>query len=260
MVLHLPTCGQTRIVLVGGLDPSGGAGVGRDLLTATQLSARASIVGTAWTEQGFASVHRVEAREPDRVEVALAGALAAVGASESAVKIGMVATASIARAIVGGLASYGGPVVFDPVRLATSGGWLYDGDHQAILTLARKASLFTPNLDEAAWILDRPVRSEMDAREAARALFGLGIPAVLVKGGHLSGDASDVLRSAAGERAFTRPRVPGQSPRGTGCALATAIAVELARGESLENAVARAKAWLTDHIAAAASVGSERHL
>jgi len=83
---------------------------------------------------------------------------------------------------------------------------------------------------------------------------------VLVKGGHLEGDATDVLLSPAGESLFSSPRIAGPSPRGTGCALATAIAVDLARGETLERAVASAKTWLTQRIASAVAVGDEWHL
>ena len=249
---------------MGGLDPGVGAGVARDLLTAAALSARAVVVGTAWTEQGSPSVRTIEPRAPERVQAALASALARVGAAGSAVKIGMVANAPIAQAIETALASYSGPVVYDPVLQASSGDSLYEGNRSSILVsilaLSRRVTLLTPNLNEAAWLLDRPVRSEADARAAAVALRALGISAVLVKGGHLEGDATDVLLSPAGESLFSSPRIAGPSPRGTGCALATAIAVGLARGESLERAVASAKTWLTGRIADARPVGGEWHL
>jgi hydroxymethylpyrimidine/phosphomethylpyrimidine kinase len=172
----------------------------------------------------------------------------------------MVTTEPIAQAIEAALRSYAGPVVYDPVLQASSGDSLYDGERSAILALARRVSLLTPNLGEAAWLLDRPVRSESEARAAARDLCALGIAAVLVKGGHLEGDATDVLLSPAGESIFSSPRIAGPSPRGTGCALATAIAVGLARGEPLELAVASAKTWLTRRIADARTVGDEWHL
>ena len=249
-----------NVVLVGGLDPGAGAGVARDLLTTTALCARGVVVGTAWTEQGSPSDCTIEPREPARVRAALASALARVGEAGSAVKIGMVATGPIAQAIETALASYVGPVVYDPVLRASSGDPLYDGDRAAILALACRATLLTPNLGEAAWLLDRPVQTESDARAAARSLRALGISAVLVKGGHLEGNATDVLLSPAGETVFSSPRIAGPSPRGTGCALATAIAVGLARGEPLELAVASAKTWLTRQIAAARTVGDELHL
>jgi len=262
MLPHKPTpCNlSATIVLVGGLDPGGGAGVLRDLLTTAALGARGEVVGTAWTEQGVPSTRAIEPRSPERVQAAVTAALTRVGAEGSAVKIGMVASAATAQAIETALRSYAGPVVYDPVLQASSGDSLYDGDRSAILALARRSTLLTPNLGEAAWLLDRPVCSESEARAAAHDLRALGIAAVLVKGGHLEGDATDVLLSPAGESIFSSPRIAGPSPRGTGCALATAIAVGLARGEPVEHAVASAKTWLTQHIASARNVGGEWHL
>jgi hydroxymethylpyrimidine/phosphomethylpyrimidine kinase len=257
---HPPTQGRepVRVVLVGGIDPGTGAGLARDLLTAVALGARAVLVGTAFTEQGEG--HAVEPRSPERVRIGLAAALARTGVAKTAVKIGMVASAPIAEAILSALEGFAGPVVYDPVVRASSGGSLYQGDRESVLALSTRATLLTPNLGEAAWLLDRPVRTEMEAREAASALFGMGVRAVLVKGGHLEGDATDVLLSPAGESLFSGPRVAGPSPRGTGCGLATAIAVGLASGESLERAVAAAKTWLTRRIEQATTVGDERHL
>jgi hydroxymethylpyrimidine/phosphomethylpyrimidine kinase len=263
--LHSPSPAQpqrltTRIVVVGGIDPSAGAGLARDLLTTAELGARASLVGTAWTQQGLPGAATVEPRQADHVRASLVAALAGLHQASSAVKIGMVATTSIARAIALTLDGHPQPMVFDPVLRASSGMPLFDGDRAAILDLARRSTLLTPNLAEAEWLLDRPVRSASQARDAARTLRGLGIAAVLVKGGHLDGDATDVLLSRAGETLLTCPRITGPSPRGTGCALATAIAVELARGETLERAVARAKTWLAGRIEQATPVGGERHL
>ena len=248
-----------RIVVVGGLDPGAGAGIARDLLTAATLGVGVLLVGTAWTEQGAHSDRTVEARPAERVSAAMAAALAKIRGT-GAVKIGMVATAAIANALDGALAQYAGPVVYDPVLRASSGDALYDGDRQSVLALARRATLLTPNLAEAAWLLDRPVETESDARAAGRDLRGLGIRAVLVKGGHLQGDATDILLSSAGETLFSSPRIAGPSPRGTGCALATAIAVGLARGETLDRCVAAAKAWLYRQIEQAQTVAGEHQL
>jgi hydroxymethylpyrimidine/phosphomethylpyrimidine kinase len=249
-----------RTALVGGLDPGTGAGVARDLLTAAALGAHGVVVGTAWTLQGSPSARAIEPRAPERVRSALLAALEKIGTADSSVKIGMVATAPIAQAILSALSGYPGPIVYDPVLRASGDDPLYDGDLESILALARRATLLTPNLGEAAWLLDRPVQTPSDVREAARALRAMGVAAVLIKGGHLEGDATDVLLSSAGESLFSSPRIAGPSPRGTGCALATAIAVDLARGETLERAVASAKTWLTQRIANAVAVGDEWHL
>jgi hydroxymethylpyrimidine/phosphomethylpyrimidine kinase len=246
-------------VAVGGVDPGAGAGVLRDLLTARALGARTVVVGTAWTVQDDQAVS-VEPRAPEKVRQAVAAALACDAATPTAVKIGMVATDGVAQAVLAGLAGFAGPVVFDPVLRASRGIPLYTGERQTVLALARQATLLTPNLDEAGWLLERSLRTPDEARAAARSLCGLGIAAVLVKGGHLAGEATDVLCTSAGETLYSSPRHPGPSPRGTGCALATTIAVELAAGHTLEEAVATAKTWLGERIAGATIVGNERHL
>lgn len=264
MNLHLPATrlSPVGIVLVGGVDPGTGAGLGRDLSVSNAWGARGVLVGTAWTEQGGSGAPAIEARDPERVRRSLAAARARLGQSGTSVgvKIGMIANEAIAHAILDGLEGSSCPVVFDPVLRATSGETLYQGNRDAVLALARRTTLLTPNLAEASWLTDRPVRGEREAREAARILRDLGVPAVLLKGGHLDGAATDILLWREGETLFSSPRVQGPSPRGTGCALATAIAVGLAKGDSLDLAVATAKAWLTERIAHATCVGEEWHL
>lgn len=249
---------KPALVLAGGIDPGGGAGVLRDLLTAAELGAHATVVVTCITDQDSNRVSSIEARQAGRVRQSL-GRVLSNGATH-AVKIGMVATGEIAHALAESLAVFTGPVVYDPVLRASSGGALYDGDRAAVIALAKRVTLLTPNLGEAAWLLDRSVTALPEAEAAARELVELGVPAVLVKGGHLAGDATDVLLDRGGQRLLSNPRVPGPSPRGTGCTLATAIAVHLARGASLADAVAAAKGWLTAKIAAAIRVGDEWHL
>lgn len=230
----------------------------RDLFTAVALGARATVVATSITEQDASSVTSVEPRDSDRVAVSLRSGLLRL--PKPGVKIGMVATGGIARAISAELVGFSGPVVFDPVLRASSGGLLYRGERDDVLALARRATLVTPNLDEAGWLLDRRVATLDEARAAARAWVALGIPAVLIKGGHLEGEAADVLLDDDGERVFRGARLPGPSPRGTGCALATAITVGLVRGRDLSSCIADAKAWLAAKIAGATRVGDEWHL
>lgn len=245
-------------MVVGGVDPGGGAGLLRDVATARTLGAQALAVGTAWTQQG-GNVHRVEPRDP----AALAEAVGTLAGAAAGVKIGMAVGPATAQALLTGLAAYTGPVVVDPVLATSRGGALWQGEPRALLPLLRRATLVTPNAPEAAMLTGRAVETLEDAEAVGRALVDRdGLPAVLVKGGHLpgSGLVVDVLVTPAGTHRFEHPRTPGTSPRGTGCALATAIAVALARRQSLEAAVQAATSWLSAAIAAARPVGDERHL
>jgi hydroxymethylpyrimidine/phosphomethylpyrimidine kinase len=249
-----------RILVVGGLDPGGGAGLLRDVATAAALGADADAVGTAWTEQGE-RVHSVEPRAPAAIQEAVRRA---VGGRPAAVKIGMAVDPATADAILEGLEGYGGPVVVDPVLATSRGGRLWSGEPREILPLARRATLLTPNAVEVGELIGRPVSTLSAAAAAGEALTGEhGLAAVLVKGGHLAPTArevTDVLVTKGGTRHFARPRVAGPSPRGTGCALATAIAVELGRGRELAAAVESAGRWLAGAIAAARDVRGERRL
>jgi hydroxymethylpyrimidine/phosphomethylpyrimidine kinase len=249
------------IVVVGGLDPGGGAGLLRDVATATALGARPHAIGTAWTEQG-AGLHRVEPRAPEAVGAALARALATL--RPAAVKIGMAASPATAAALIEALADFAGPVVVDPVLATSRGGPLWAGTARELLPLLRRATLVTPNAVEATALSGGPVATSAAAGVAGRHLIGgEGLAAVLVKGGHLADRddlVTDLLVTQTATTAFPHPRRPGPSPRGTGCALATAIAIELARGAPPGEAVRRAIDWLAAAIALATDVGGERHL
>jgi hydroxymethylpyrimidine/phosphomethylpyrimidine kinase len=257
------------VVAVGGLDPGGGAGLVRDYCTATALGARVLLVGTAWTDQSPHGVAAVEPRAPEAVRAALTRALAAAaGAPGSgsrsgtgAVKVGMVATPELAATIAAALALFPGPVVFDPVLVASNGGSLFSGAPADLDLLVRRATLLTPNLTEAAALAGlAPLVTLADAQAAAEALRARGARAVLVKGGHLEGAPVDLLVTEEGVKTLAAERVAGPSPRGTGCALATAIAVDLGRGRPLAEAVAHAKSWLHARIQLARTVGEEKHL
>jgi hydroxymethylpyrimidine kinase/phosphomethylpyrimidine kinase len=247
------------VLLIGGIDPRAGAGLLRDVLTAVALGARPVAVGTAWTEQGD-GLHSVEARAPESLSDSIRYALLALPAS---VKIGMVPDARSAAAILAGLSSYAGPVVVDPVLASSRGGALFKGTPQELFPLLRRATLVTPNAAEAAILAGVAVRDVDDAEAAARALVDCGLGAVLVKGGHLGAAPAPVTDTLFFEGAIHRlshARVPGGDVRGTGCALATAIAVHLGRGAEPRAAIEAATVWLGHALAAAVDVGDERHL
>jgi hydroxymethylpyrimidine/phosphomethylpyrimidine kinase len=244
------------VLVLGGLDPSGGSGVVRDLLTARARGARPVVVGTGWTQQG-PGVHVVEARAPEALLAAVRQGLAGV----AAVKIGMVPNAAAAAAILEGLAGFEGPVVVDPVLASSRGGALWRGTTEELLPLLRRATLVTPNAREAEALTGVPVLDADGAARAATALLDRGARAVLVKGGHLDGSqVTDTLARPGALRRLEHPRVAGGDVRGTGCALATAIAVELARGAELPAAVEAATTWLAESLAASVEAGGERHL
>jgi hydroxymethylpyrimidine/phosphomethylpyrimidine kinase len=257
----LPQIDSPQVVVVGGLDPGGGAGLLRDVATARSLGARAYAVGTAWTEQG-PGVHRVEPRAPEAVRDALAAALRSL--RPAATKIGMAVGPTTAAALIDGLTDYLGPVVVDPVLATSRGGSLWAGRPRDLLPLLRRATLVTPNAPETAALAEGSVATVEEAVAAGRALVETeGLRAVLVKGGHLdpaATEATDVLVDARGATLIKHERVPGSSPRGTGCALATAIAVGLGRGQPVSQAVAEGIAWLAAAIGSATPTGDETHL
>jgi hydroxymethylpyrimidine/phosphomethylpyrimidine kinase len=188
----------------------------------------------------------------------------AIDAGPAAVKVGMVPDRAAAAAIVDGLGEYAGPVVLDPVLASSRGRALFGGTPEELLALCRRATLVTPNAAEAEALGGVRVGDLLAAAAAARALRAIGMRAVLVKGGHVGGanePATDTLLDGERLERFARPRVPGGADvRGTGCALATAIAVHLGRGMAMGAAVGAATEWLGRAIAAAVEVGGERHL
>jgi hydroxymethylpyrimidine/phosphomethylpyrimidine kinase len=178
----------------------------------------------------------------------------------AAVKIGMVAELSIIEAISAALSRWTpAHIVLDPVMVATSGDRLLSSDAVSALRrhLIPKASLITPNLPEAAALLEEPIASdETSITNQGRRLLAMGAAAVLIKGGHGQGAESiDYLFVGGGVTALPAPRIATKNTHGTGCSLSSAIAAGLAKGEPLEQAVRGAKTWITAAIAAADRLG-----
>jgi hydroxymethylpyrimidine/phosphomethylpyrimidine kinase len=219
--------------VIGGLDPTGGAGVLRDRWTAAMLMPDLDVVTviTAHTEQGDGR----PARSHPVAAARLAAALRGLGGAR-AIKLGLV-PASCVDVVRDAIAGLGVPCVLDPVLHASDGGDL-GASAEALRTLARVAELVTPNREE--------LRALLGHAGSAQALAAVVAPAaVLVKDERADVDTvGDRLVHGDHEICFERPRVPGPDPRGTGCALATAIACARACGDPLERACARAIAWL----------------
>jgi hydroxymethylpyrimidine/phosphomethylpyrimidine kinase len=239
---------------VAGSDSSGGAGIQADLKTFAALGvygASAITALTAQNTQGVSGIHQVPA-EFVTAQIDAVFADLDVGA----VKIGMVAQPASIDAIVAGLTRWSPKhVVLDPVMVATSGDRLLAAE--AVDALRTKliplASVITPNLLEAAALLDEGVAADEAAVERqGRRLLALGCEAVLIKGGHGEGAESiDYLIDSHGTIALAAPRTATKNTHGTGCSLSSAIAAGLAKGEGMETAVRNAKAWVSAAIAAA---------
>jgi len=171
-----------------------------------------------------------------------------------AVKIGMLGSSEIARAVADRLKRKSLSIILDPVLAATSGNALGTSDLVGVLRdeLMPLANLVTPNLLEAARLADQPVpRDVEEMQRIAERLHGLGVPAVLVKGGHLAAEATDVLFDGKSHRRFTSPRVDTRGEtHGTGCTLAAAIAAYGGKGLSLPDAVKAAKKYVTEALRA----------
>ncbi|MGJ4903830.1 bifunctional hydroxymethylpyrimidine kinase/phosphomethylpyrimidine kinase [Bradyrhizobium sp. HKCCYLRH2060] len=239
---------------IAGSDSSGGAGIQADLKTFAALGVYGASVLTALTAQNTRGVTGVHLVPPDFVTAQIDAVFDDLDVG--AVKIGMVAQAPIADAIAASLARWRPRhVVLDPVMVATSGARLLPED--AIDALRRRlipqATLITPNLPEAAALLDEPVADTDEAIAAqGRRLLALGCPAVLIKGGHGQGaDSTDYLITSATSIPLPSPRIDTKNTHGTGCSLSSAVAAGLAKGESLEAAVRNAKAFISGAIAAA---------
>ena len=237
---------MTAVLVIAGSDSSGGAGLVRDVRTLTRLGSHALCAVTAVTAQSDSEVRAVP---PDLVRAQIAAAFATrrVGA----IKIGMLGTGAVALAVAASLPPREQvPMVLDPVLLSSSGGVLLEDAGRTALReeLLPRATLVTPNVAELASLLGvAAAGTEAELIEQGRALLELGPRSVLVKGGHGGGrEAVDLLLLEREPlRRLSAPR-SARTLRGTGCALASAIAAGLAAGSSLEDACARAKQHLVE--------------
>ncbi|HEY8565647.1 MAG TPA: bifunctional hydroxymethylpyrimidine kinase/phosphomethylpyrimidine kinase [Beijerinckiaceae bacterium] len=240
-------------VTIAGSDSSGGAGIQADLKTFSALGVYGASVITALTAQNTRGVQGIHDVPPDFVAAQIDSVFSDLAVR--AVKIGMLSQPAVIEAVAGGLARHEArTVVLDPVMVAASGDRLLRPE--AVATLREKllpqALLVTPNLPEAAALLDEPVAKNEDAvRAQAERLRALGPEAVLIKGGHAEGPESvDILLDASGFARFPAPRAATRNTHGTGCTLSSAIASGLAKGRPLRDAVAEGKAYITAAIAA----------
>lgn len=247
-----------KVLICAGSDSGGGAGIQADIKAVTALGGFAMTAITVLTAQNTLGVQGVLGVEPGFIRQQIASVLDDLGAD--AIKTGMLHDTPTIEAVCDELAARapGVPLVADPVMVAKGGHALLAPD--AVATLKRRllpiASLVTPNLPEAEVLAGFPVTDEPSMREAAKAILALGVPAVLLKGGHLEGEVLvDLLTTAEGVLRFEDRRIATRHTHGTGCTLASAIAAGLAQGMALESAVARARRYVRAAILAAPGYG-----
>jgi hydroxymethylpyrimidine kinase/phosphomethylpyrimidine kinase len=242
---------------IAGSDSGGGAGIQADLKTFAALGVHGASVLTALTAQNTVTVTAIHDVPPDFIRAQFEAVV--LDLHPAAAKTGMLSTpitiATVARAIreleVPNL-------VVDPVMVAKGGAKLLRDDAVAALRteLLPLATVLTPNLPEAEVLLGRRIGSLEERRVAARDLHELGPRAVVLKGGHPEADAIDVLFEGGQLTELTAERIPTSNTHGSGCTFSAAITAGLARGLSIEAAVAEAKAFITEAIRHAIAVGA----
>jgi len=233
---------KTPVALtVAGSDPSGGAGIQADLKTFHQFGVYGEAVVTLITVQNTRGVSRIENLDADLVLAQLHAVIEDI--PPDAAKTGALGAA--ARQVAEAAEHFPFPLVVDPVLFSSQ--WNGGTTPQAMADqVIHRCFLITPNLDEASLLAGFEVRDLDSMRRAARKLAGMGAANVLIKGGHLSGDAVDLLYTRAkGFREYRAARVATRHTHGTGCTFSAAITAELAKGTPLEQAVERAKAFIT---------------
>jgi len=250
---------MTPIALtIAGSDSSGGAGIQADLKTFSAFAVYGASVLTALTAQNTRAVHAVHAVPTAFVTAQIDAVLSDLDVR--AIKTGMLANGAIVAAVADALGQRPDlPAIVDPVMVATSGDSLLDPAAIEALRhrLLPSAALLTPNLAEAARLLDAAPAMTLDEMTAqARGLRALGCRAVLIKGGHGTGDeATDVLLTDGGITVLSRPRLATTATHGTGCTLSAAIAALVASGVPLIGAVERAKMYVWQALAAGRELG-----
>ncbi|MEU2299410.1 bifunctional hydroxymethylpyrimidine kinase/phosphomethylpyrimidine kinase [Streptomyces antibioticus] len=246
---------KPRVLTVAGSDSGGGAGIQADLKTMLALGTHGMSVVTAVTAQNSLGVQGAWELPVDAVRAQYRSVVDDIGVQ--AVKTGMLASAELVEAVADLIAGTDAPAVVDPVGVSKHGDALLAASAlDSVRTrLLPAATVATPNLDEVAQLTGVHVASRDDLRRAAGAVLEFGPRWALIKGGHLSGDAVDLLTDGTEEHWLSAPRLDNRHTHGTGCTLASAIAAHLARGASVPAAVTAAKAYVTGAIAAGFSLG-----
>ena len=246
-----------RVLTIAGSDSGGGAGIQADLKTFAALGCYGMSAITALTAQNTVGVQAIHAVPASFLRQQIISVIEDIGVD--AVKIGMLHEPGVVEVVAWAIDHFRlRNVVLDPVMVATSGDRLIASETVEVLVreLFPRACLVTPNLDEAALLLGRPLTTAADLAPAARDLLGLGARAALLKGGHLEGDDVEDLLCVPGvaDLRLRSQRIASRNVHGTGCTLSSAIAAHLALGHDLPAAVRHGRAYILRAIEAGASV------
>lgn len=245
-----------HVLTIAGTDPSGGAGVQADIKTFCAHGCYAMSVITAVVAQNTQGVMEFEDVSPSLIESQITAVFDDI--SVDAVKIGMVSVPETIEIIGGWLRYYkASPVVLDPVMVAKSGHHLLNP--KAVETLQRVliplATVVTPNIPEAEVLVGRSIKTFGEMEAAAKLIHLMGAKAVLIKGGHRTEDATDILFDGTKFHYYKGDRIESTNTHGTGCSLSSAIASNLANGMNLPVAVEKAKAYVYQGILHAENIG-----
>lgn len=246
-----------RLLTIAGSDSGGGAGIQADLKTFSALGCYGMSAITALTAQNTTGVRAIHAIPPQMLRDQIDAVIEDIGVD--AVKIGMLHAPEIVQVVADAIDRHQlRQVVLDPVMIATSGAVLIE--NEAVQTLVQqlfpRVHLITPNLDEAGFLVGHTLKNESDMESAADQLLGVGARAVLIKGGHLSGDTvADLFVNSQGQKWWLRaPRIHSPNTHGTGCTLSSAIAAHLALGDPIEQAIENSHAYIRQALQAGAHV------
>ncbi len=252
-----PSARYARVLTIAGSDSGGGAGIQADLKTFAALGCYGMSAITALTAQNTLGVTGIHAVPPEFLKAQIQAVVEDIGVD--AVKLGMLHAPEVVEVVAWAIDHYRLPnVVLDPVMVATSGDRLIAEQTVSVLVrdLFPRAVVVTPNLDEAALLIGRPIDGVQALDDAAAQLLELGAQHVLLKGGHLPGEeVVDLLVGRHGEPLrLASKRIHSRNLHGTGCTLSSAIAAHLALGLPLDQAVIQARAYIVSAMQAGAQV------
>ncbi|WP_101829859.1 bifunctional hydroxymethylpyrimidine kinase/phosphomethylpyrimidine kinase [Frankia canadensis] len=256
MTCHEPAGAPPRALTIAGSDSGGGAGIQADLKTMLEFGVHGMSAIVAVTAQNSVGVHGVWDLPAEAVRGQIRAVVDDIGVD--VVKTGMLSSAALVALVAGELDRTRAPVVVDPVGVSKHGDPLLAPDAVDVVRreLLPRATVVTPNLDEVRLLTGVEVHDAADLPRAAEALLALGPAWVLVKGGHLRGDAVDLLTDGTSRFLLRGPRLDRRHTHGTGCTLASALASRLAWGDTPEQAAKAAKDYVSGALAAGFPLGA----